>query len=1044
MTRSGQRPFRALVTGLALVTLAGVVGELRGQQLDPSLFREMRWRMIGPHRGGRTKAAAGIPEQPSVFYIGVVNGGVWKTTDYGRTWFPIFDDQPTGSIGAIAVAPSNPDIVYVGSGEGLQRPDLSRGDGLYKSTDAGRTWARLGLRDGQQIPQIIVDPRNPDRLFVAVLGHPYGPNAERGIFRSLDGGRTFERVLYRDEDTGAADVAFDPSDPNTIYAVLWESRQAPWENGVFGGPGSGIHKSTDGGTTWRPLARGLPTFADGLGRIGITVAPSQPRRLYATVEVRGQGLVYRSDDAGESWVQASTETRAASRPSDFAEIKVHPTNPDIVFTGSIVAWKSVDGGKTWSAFRGAPGGDDYHRIWINPDNPDIILLASDQGAIITVNGGRTFSSWYNQPTAQMYHVTTDNAFPYRVCSGQQESGSVCIASRSDHGRITYREWAPVGVEEYGYVAPDPLDPDIVYGGKVTRFDRRTAQVQNVGPRPLRGSDYRVLRTAPILFSPVDPKVLYFASNVLWKTSTGGQDWQAISPDLTRRDSIVPPNVGKYAREREARARHPGVLYTIAPSYVSPNVIWVGSDDGLIHVTMNGGRTWRDVTPPEVRAKPWSKISLMDAGRFDSLTAYAAVDAMRLDDLRPHLYRTHDGGRTWQRITNGIPDGGSTRVVREDPVRRGLLYAGTEQAVYFSVDDGENWQSLRLNMPATSIRDLVIKDNDVVVGTHGRSFWILDDVSPLRQIRPATLGAEAHLFRPADAWRFRWSQYTDTPLPPDEPAGENPPDGAILDYWLASAASGPVTLEILDASGAVVRRFASTDRPDPIEDIGNVPRWWIRPTQILSAAPGLHRFVWDVHHEPPAVPGFSYPISATPGNTAKAPAGPFALPGRYTVRLTVNGRAYEQPLVVKMDPRVTTPEAAWRRQQELSLELMASLRRDYDALTAARSLRAQLRDVRPRATGATARALEDFDGRVAALESGGTASLAGLNGQLAQLLDILQDADVEPTVQALDAIRERTAALNALLTRWEALQARELPALNDRLRRAGLPEVGTAR
>ena len=1018
---------------------------VHAQQFDASLFGELRWRMIGPHRGGRTKAAAGIPDQPNVFYVGVVNGGVWKTTDYGRTWNPIFDDQPTGSVGAIAVAPSNPDIVYVGSGEGLQRPDLSIGDGLYKSTDAGATWTHLGLRDGQQIPQIIVDPSNPDRLFVAVLGHPYGPNEERGIFRSLDGGATFEKVLYKDANTGAIDVAFDPSDANTIYAVLWEARQGPWENGAFQGPGSGIFKSTDGGATWQPLVNGLPTFEDGLGRIGITVAPSDPSRLYATVAVGGTGLVYRSDDAGETWYQASEDTRAASRPSDFGEIKVHPTNPDIVFTGSVVAWKSVDGGKTWSAFRGAPGGDDYHRIWINPKNPDVILIAADQGAIVTVNGGETWSSWYNQPTAQLYHVTTDNAFPYRVCSGQQESGSVCIASRSDYGRITFHDWAPVGVEEYGYVAPDPLDPDIVYGGKVSRFDRRTGQVQNVSPRPLRTSDFHVVRTAPILFSPIDPKTLYFASNVLWKTTTGGQDWEQISPDLTRTDAIVPANVGKYSRESEARARHPGVIYTIAPSPVSANTIWVGSDDGLIHVTFNGGRTWRDVTPPTLKAKPWSKVSIMDAGRFDSLTAYAAIDAMRLDDTRPQIWRTHDGGRSWQEITNGIPDGGITRVVREDPVRKGLLYAGTEQAVYVSLDDGDHWQSLRLNMPATSIRDLVVKDNDLVVGTHGRSFWILDDVSPLRQLRADVLGAGSWLFRPADAWRFRWNQYTDTPLPPDEPAGENPPDGAIIDYWLAQPAGAPVTLEIVDADGTVIRKYASTDTPDPIEDIGNVPSWWIRPTRILSAEAGMHRFVWDVHHEPPAVLSFGYPISATPHNTAKSPPGPWALPGTYTVKLTVDGRTWEQPLVVKMDPRVKTDPSVWARQHELSLELTAALERDYDAIRAVRSVRAQLAGLQGRASGGLGRAIESFDGRVAELDGGrGLSSFTGLNGQFGQLLDIVQDADVEPTVQVVDAIRERTAALNALLTAWGQLQTREMAALNQRLRAASLPEVDANR
>jgi photosystem II stability/assembly factor-like uncharacterized protein len=1044
-----------LLAGLALS--ASLAEAVPAQTFDPALLREMRWRMIGPHRGSRTKAAAGIPDQPNVFYVGVVNGGVWKTTDYGITWHPIFDDQPTGSVGAIAIAPSNPNIIYVGSGEGLQRPDLSTGDGIYKSTDAGRTWTHLGLRDGQQIPQIIVDPTNPDRLFVAVLGHPYGPNAERGIFRSTDGGRSFQKVFYKDEDTGGVDVAFDPRDPDTIYAVLWEARQGPWENAAFTGPGSGIIKSTDGGETWRPLMRGLPTFADGLGRIGITVAPSEPRRLFATVEVRGQGYVYRSDDAGESWTRISDDTRVASRPSDFAEIKVHPTNPDIVFTGSIVSWKSVDGGRTWSALRGAPGGDDYHRIWINPKNPDIILIAADQGVVITVNGGQSWSSWYNQPTAQFYHVTTDNAFPYRVCSGQQESGSVCIASRGDHGRITFREWTPVGVEEYGYVAPDPLDPDIVYGGKVTRFDRRTGQRVNVGPRPQRGGgagDYRTLRTAPVLFSPVDPRTLFFASNTLWKTTTGGQSWEQISPDLTRTDSVLPPNVGKFATTPAARGRHPGVIYTIAPSYVNANVIWVGSDDGLIHVTFDGGRNWRDVTPPELRARPWSKISIMDAGRFDSLTAYAAVNTFRLDDLRPHIWRTHDGGRTWQHITSGIPDGGITNVVREDAVRRGLLFAGTEQAVYVSFDDGEHWQSLRLNMPATSIRDLVIKDNDIAVGTHGRSFWILDDISPLRQMDAQAVAAAVHLYRPADAWRVRWNQNTDTPLPPDEPAGENPPDGAIIDYRLASNPNGVVTLEIVDAAGDVVRRYASSDTPDPIADIGNVPAYWIRPTQILSAQAGQHRFVWDVHWAPPPGGGRSYPIAATPHNTAPEPQGPFAHPGRYTVRLTVNGQRYEQPLNIRMDPRVKTPEPELRRQYELSLQLYRAMRQDSAATAEVRSVRAQLRDLRPRVRGDALRALDALETAAAAMEGGGGGRGAGpgggggsafgaIDGQLASLMNLLQDADVAPTTQALAAVNNTLAAQRAAVGRWDALKTRDLGALNERLRQAGLPPVSAS-
>lgn len=1010
--------------------------------VDQSLFSEMRWRMIGPHRGGRTKAAAGIPTQPNVFYIGVVNGGVWKTTDYGRTWAPIFDDQPTGSIGAIAVSASDPNIIYVGSGEGLQRPDLSTGDGIYKSTDGGNGWRHLGLRDGQQIPQIIVDPRDPRRLFVAVLGHPYGPNAERGIFRSTDGGESFQKVLYRDEDTGAADVAFDPSNSATVYAVLWESRQAPWENGVFTGPGSGLHKSTDGGTTWRQLTKGLPTFEqDGLGRIGITVAPSEPQRLFATVEATRNGGLYRSDDGGESWSRINADSRVTSRSSDFAEVKVHPKNPDIVFTGSIVTWKSIDGGKTFTAFRGAPGGDDYHRIWINPTNPDIMLIASDQGAIITVNGGETFSSWYNQPTAQLYHVSTDNAFPYRVCSGQQESGSACVSSRGDDGQITFREWHPVGVEEYGYVAADPLDPDIVYGGKISRYDRRTGQEQNVTPMPLRKGGYRVIRTQPVLFSPIDPRTLYFASQVLWKTTSGGRSWTAISPDLTRKEWSVPPNVGKYATSEAARPTRRGVIYTVAPSYVDVNRSWVGTDDGLIHVTTDGGQTWKDVTPKELTA--WSKVSIMDASHFDALTAYAAINTFRLDDLRPHIYRTRDGGKTWTHITKGIPDGGIVNVVREDPKRRGLLFAGTERDVYVSFNDGDDWQSLRLNMPATSIRDLVIKDNDLVVGTHGRSFWILDDITPLRQIDATVAESDAFLFRPAAAWRVRWNMNSDTPLPQEEPAGQNPPDGAIIDYYLKAAPSAPVTLEILYARGKPVRRFSSDEKPVPLVEGRNIPDYWIRPQQILSAAPGMHRFVWDLHYPPPAVLQFSYPIAAIYRNTPRVPLGPWAQPGQYTVKLTANGRSYTQPLAVKMDPRVKTTPLGLSRQFTLSMQLYEALAQDHEALQQVRDVRAGLKSRRESAgSGAAADSIVALDQKLAALEGtpgglfGGGApatdqpTLARLNGELAAVYGILQGADVMPTSQAAAAAGELQRTLATLLARWREMRVKDVAAIGD--------------
>ncbi len=985
-------PIRPFSVTLALLSLFGFAAPAGSQGYDPSLFQELRWRMIGPFRASRTKAGTGVPSQPNVFYIGVVNGGVWKTTDYGRTWDPIFDEQGTGSIGAIAVAPSDPNVVYVGSGEGLQRPDLSVGDGIYKSTDAGKTWTHLGLRDGQQIPQIVIDPRDPNRLFVAVLGHPYGPNAERGIFRSTDGGRTFEKVLYKDENTGGIDVAFDPQNSQTIYAAMWEARQAPWENGAFSGPGSGLFKSTDGGATWRQVGQGLPTFdRDGLGRIGIGVAPSLSSRVFATVDAARNGGLYRSDDAGETFTKATDDARVVSRASDFAEVKVNPKNPDIVFTASIVAWKSTDGGKTFSALRGAPGGDDYHRFWINPDNPEIILLIADQGAVISVNGGRTWSSWYNQPTAQMYHVSTDNAFPYRVCSGQQESGSACVLSRSDNGRITFMDWHPVAVEEYGYVAPDPLDPDIVYGGKVTRYDRRTGQVQNVAPKLSRSPDYRALRTAPLLFSPVNPRKLYFATNTVWQTTNGGQSWQEISPDLTRTDSIVPPNVGKYAGERPATTRHPGVVYTLAPSSVKENIIWAGSDDGLIHVTFDGGKTWKDVTPPALRSRPWSKISIMDASHFDTLTAYAAINTLRLDDMRPHLYRTRDAGKTWAEIVAGIDSGAITNVIREDPKVRGLLYAGSDRQVWLSFDDGDHWQSLRLNMPGTSIRDLVIKDDDVVIGTHGRSFWILDNVTPLRELgtgnreqrlregdgasRGATVPgsrfpvpSSTHLIRPQVATRIRYSQWPDTPLPPDEPAAENPPDGAMIDYVIGANGTGgkPVTLEILDGT-KLVRRYASTDTAMAPADVGNTPRYWIRPTRVLSTEPGMHRFVWDLRYPAPGVLNTEYPISATPRNTAREPLGPWVVPGAYTVRLTVNGQTFARPLTVRMDPRVKASAATLARQFALSKGVYDDINRTRGVLDELRALRANLREIRGRSSGEVGAAVDSIDRAAAALE-----------------------------------------------------------------------------
>jgi photosystem II stability/assembly factor-like uncharacterized protein len=882
-------------------------------QVSTEQLAGLKYRMIGPHRAGRTVGISGVADQPNVFYIGVNNGGVWKTTDYGHTWKPIFDAENTGSVGDVAVAPSNSNVIYVGSGEGIQRPDLSIGNGLYKSSDAGKTWTNMGLHDAQQIGGISIDPTNENRIFVAALGHPYGPNKERGVYRSNDGGKTLEQVLYIDENTGAVQVLIDPNHTNIVFATIWAARQGPWENGAWDGEASGLYKSIDGGNTWKKIIKGFPTTKeDGLGRIGFTIAPSNSNRMYATVDAAKKGGIYRSDDAGESWYMLTSDGRLWGRGSDFAEVKADPKNEDIVYSANVVMWKSKDGGKTWEGIKGAPGGDDYHRFWINPNNTNIIAVGLDQGGTITVNGGETYSSWYNQATAQFYHVSTDNAFPYNVYGGQQESGSVGIASRSNDGGITFREWHPVGVEEYGYVAADPLDPNIIYGGKITKYDKRTAQVQNIAPNPVRNGKVRFIRTAPVLFSPVDNKTLFFAGNIIFKTINGGSSWETISPDLSRESWDIPASVGIYNTEEVKKMRQRGVVYSLAPSYQDINVLWAGTDDGLIHITKDGGKHWKNITPTSITS--WSKISMIDASRFDVNTAYVAVNRIRVDDMTPHIYKTTDGGTTWKKIINGLPNE-PINSVREDAVRKGLLFAGSENAVYFSLDAGENWQSLKLNMPATSIRDLVIKDDDLVIGTHGRSFWILDNITPLRQIN-LNKTKETVLFKPQKAIRVRWNMNTDTPLPPEEPAGENPPDGAMIDYYLNSNSNSPVKLEILNAKGELIRTFTSNDTLYKIPEV-NIPLYWIRPQQILAANAGAHRFLWDMRYEALNVPA-AYPMTAIIHNTPPGATAPWVMPGTYTIRLTVNGQTQEQPITITMDPRVKTGIAQWQRQHDLSM------------------------------------------------------------------------------------------------------------------------------
>jgi photosystem II stability/assembly factor-like uncharacterized protein len=1046
---------------LSLLLVAFPAFSVRAQQYDSKFFSEMRWRCIGPFRGGRTVAIAGVPQQPSVFYMAAVNGGVWKTTDFGNTWFPIFDDQSSGSIGALAVAPSDPNILYAGSGEGLQRPDLAVGDGFYKSIDAGKTWTHLGLRDAQQITAVVIDPRNPDRVLVSVQGHPYGPNMERGIFRSLDGGKTFEKVLYKDENTGGADLVMDPGNPQVLFAALWAARVAPWEirsGESFVIPGGGLYKSTDGGATWRQITKGLPGSDDVVGRIGIAIAPGNPKRMYLTAEAKKEPGIYRSDDAGESWQRVNDDHRIGGRGPGAMGIAVSPDNPDVIYVANTTTWKSTDAGKTFTGFKGAPGGDDYQRIWVNPNNAQTIALSSDQGAVISVNGGQTWSSWYNQPTAQFYHVTTDNRFPYWVYGAQQESGSAAVMSRSDVGELTFREWSLPGVEEYGYIAVDPRDSNILYGGRITRTNQVLSEFANVAPEPIRTGQYRYNRSLPIVFSPFDPGTLYFGASILFKTTDGGRSWQVISPDLTRESPEIPANLGAFSSGDPEKGKHRGTIYALAPSFKEAGTLWAGTDDGLIQITRDGGASWKNVTPPQLTS--WSKVSILEASHFDGGTVYAAVNRFRLDDLKPHIYRTRDFGAHWQEIAAGLADNAPINAAREDPARKGLLFAGSETSVYVSFNDGDSWQPLQLNLPHTSMRDLAIHGDDLIVATHGRSFWILDDLTPLRQLNDQIAKSPAYLFQPQEALRWRWNRNPDTPLPPETPAGKNPPDGAIIDYYLAAAASSPVTLEILDSAGTTVRRYTSTDSPLPMDKIAGehpIPMYWVRPSRILSASAGMHRFVWDLHGEIPKSLNKEFPISAIPHDTPLLPLGAWALPGNYTVKLTVDGKQFTQPLTVKMDPRIKTPLSDLPAQAALQSGAVAGMNQSYEALSQVQSVRAQLKESLAKAKGKLAESLEDLDKQCAALAGATTSTFFGtppsgrqpenfstLNQHFGQLLGIADSAAAAPTTQASKVYSDLAKDLDSLMKRWNELKQNAVPKLSSELQKAGQAAIDPQR
>jgi photosystem II stability/assembly factor-like uncharacterized protein len=1121
---------RSQVAKLAIAAALAAFSTAPSAAQDPDITAALHWRNIGPVRAGRARAAVGVPQHPNTFYAGFDNGGVWRTTDFGSNWTPIFDNQSTGSIGAIAVAPSNPMIIYVGTGAGIIRPDLATGDGMYKSTDGGKTWTHLGLRESQMIAWIDVDPKNPDRLFVAVLGHPYGPNAERGIFRSTDGGKSFQKVLYTDEYTSGNDVRIDPANPDIVYAAMWQQQQTFYEASDFpssiGVTTGGIYKSTDGGTTWRELTDGLPKIIQA----NLAIAPSNSRVLYATVAGQaapdmagggggrgGRGAagrggapgaaapgggrggaggsinLYKSVDGGEHWFLARSSESATTPPDprplgrigggDLPTVTVDPKNPQVVYTASTVMWRSEDGGSTWTAVRGAPGGDDYQRIWINPDNPDIIFVVADQGAVISANRGESWSNWYTQSTAAMYHVTADNDFPYRLCGGQQDSGSACVASRSDDGRITFNDWHPANIQEYGIAAPDPKNPDMVYGSArngVSLWNRKTRQTRQVGPdmseRGPNGETYnRNVRTMPLVWSPVNPDVLYYASNAVWKTTDRAQSWKRISPDLARQTWDVPASAGKYASSVTPGPR--GAITALSPSPKSENVLWAGTDDGNVQVTMDGGLTWKNVTPPAI--KPWTRIFNIDAGHFDTQTAYVAANTMRLDDMNPHFWRTHDGGRTWTEINNGIAPGAVANSIREDPRTPGLLFGATDTQVWVSFDDGDHWTSLRIDMPAISVRDIKVKDDstchcaDLVAGTHGRGFWILDDITPLRQmaaLRKAAAASEAYLFKPVTGLRVRFATNDPTPWPPELPAGESAPPGALIDYYLPPNTSGATKLEILDGAGKVVRTYASTDpvlEPDPNRDPAaynrvcqrNVtaphcqfPLYWAPPSEALSNKPGVHRWSWDLRYDP-LVPGSGESATgAVPGRTYRTINAPWVPPGTYTVRLTANGKSYTQPITVRLDPRVKISPTALAQLNALTREMRdgaVATRAAYEKARAlsgalasaggadAAALKAQVDSIAP-APAAGGGGRGGFGGRGGAPQ--GPPNLESAANQMIAAAMQMAEAEAPPTANHIAACNRAREASRVAMARWTQLSTTGLAQLNARRKAAGLAPV----
>jgi photosystem II stability/assembly factor-like uncharacterized protein len=1047
---------------LPALTVFGLVSlPVIAQSPSPQLWSGLQWRLIGPFRAGRVVAVTGVPGSDGSFYFGGVDGGVWKTTDAGTVWKPVFDQAPIASIGALAVAPSNPQVIYAGTGESDIRSDLSSGDGVYRSANGGKTWTHAGLSDTRQISQILVDPKDADTVYVGALGHAYGPNDQRGVYKSTDGGAHWQRVLDKGPSVGIAALAMAVSKPRVLFAATWDAHRPSWSTyAPLEGPGNALYRTTDGGGHWEPIeGHGLPPGP--WGRTGVAVS-ADGKRVYATVTVSpgpggemgtsksGTGL-YRSDDGGNTWALVNSDSRLTSRGWYFNSITIDPENSDVLYIPNVALYRTEDGGKTIEIVRGAPGGDDYHQVWVDPKNSSHLMLGVDQGATASLDYGKTWTAWYNQPTAQLYHVTTDHRFPYAVYGAQQDSGSIAVYSRSDHGHIDTRDWFLPGGSESGYIAIDPKNENIIYlsgtYGEVDRFDRTTSFSQNISPWPLGGFDaainkrrYRDPWTPVLVFSPADKTSLYLGTQYVMKTSDGGLHWLKISPDLT---GAVPGTSDAGAvTTANAEQRGYGVVFTIAPSPLETGLIWAGSDTGRIHVTRDGGKRWDDVTPPELT--PWSKISLIEASHFDPGTAYAAVDRHRLDDMRPYLYVTHDYGKSWQLSVDGIPADHFLRAVREDPEQRGLLYAGTELGVYVSFNDGGHWQPLQQNLPVASVRDLDVHGDDLVVATHGRSFWIMDDITPLRQAAAAAM-AKGFLYKPETAVRVDNDPFLGTPLPPEEPQANNPPDGAILDYFVPSGGAHTVTLQLLDVHGAVLRHFSSAEKATIKRPLLPIAERWFPEPQELESSPGEHRFVWDMSSG-----GGGASITDVDEDDPGLPPGPRVPPGLYTVRLTIDGVTAEKPLRVTMDPRSSATTAVLDRQYELAMEI-------FDAAVKARKSMAELQSVstaleklsssQPGVKAKDIEAIQDAKETLKKIEGSddddADAQKTGLSQVTAGLgvaLEIVESGDRQAPEQALVIYHQMAAASIADIARWEHYKQTKLPELNHTLKQSGLGSI----